>query len=191
MKALVHLRFEWSSLTRERQASDCVLKDRKTKKYSHACFKEARALMRLGLRTGVKRRDRYCHETSNPKDVSLTSSCHDRDPSRRSGFQKATKQTLRLRSKLVCLVLEHQHQNAAVGIEGSAGSCLGLLQRIGRRHVSALGDQPGSGKRAIDVFALAVDGGVDPVGNFVVALVALKADVLVASVHHRRPPSHP
>src|SRR5215469_17295823 len=100
------------------------------------------------------------------------------DPSRRSGFQKAAKHTLRLRSELVCLVLEHQHQNAAVGIEASAGGCLGLLQRSGRRYVSALGDQPGSGKRAIDVFALVVDGRVDPVGNFVVALVALKADVM-------------
>ena len=81
-------------------------------------------------------------------------------------------------SSILTPFFQHQHQDAPVGMKTAAGSGSGFGQRRGWSHVGASRDQPAAGERGIDIFALTVDRGIDLVRDAVIALVALKADVV-------------
>src|SRR5580692_8462577 len=90
---------------------------------------------------------------------------------------------LLLRSPSVALagrvcVLQHQHQDAAVGMEAAAGCGTGFGERVGRRDVGALHYQTGARKSVVGVLALTVNRWIDLVCDAVIALIALETDIV-------------
>src|SRR5215471_15871325 len=75
-------------------------------------------------------------------------------------------------------------------MEAAAGGGRGLSKGSRRGQMSALRDQSGAGQSGIDVLALAVNSGIDLVSDAVVALVALKTNVVGSGDAPQRPPVH-
>src|SRR5581483_3563946 len=73
---------------------------------------------------------------------------------------------------------EFKDEDLAVGVEGAAGGGARFAHGVFGKKESVLGDEAGSDEGFLNVVAFEVDIGIDFVGDAVVALVALEANVM-------------
>ena len=86
-------------------------------------------------------------------------------------------------------VPEDEHKDASVGVKLAARRGLGSGQWISRRNVIALDDEPRTRKRAIHVFAFAVDCRIDLVRQAIIPLVPLEPDIVCRRHAPQRSPA--
>ena len=75
-------------------------------------------------------------------------------------------------------LLELEDEDLPVRTKRAASGGLGFGERVGGEKVSNFGDEPGGGERFFNVIALEVDIGIDLVGEPIVPLIFLKANIM-------------